>query len=503
MDCTKATTSYEKIVCTDPKLLAADKTMNEAFAEAMANRSASEKAALRRDQKDWLDKIAEHRDDESKSGEVSVSAYLLQDKLTSRAAALLEKRNGIAQEIALKIKAIAKPGTPVPAFQDIESLGLLPMIANQLTDSEAKQDWSKLLANPIDAKNFNNVAYSSVYEFKSTTTGKVVFDFIQSAGTMQCDIHLYLVSNESADKKFRVVDPGLEELCGLGGEGSSGSTSLYLYKGSPILVSEVEDGSNKVYTFLDVFGTTRTSSILTIRAHNTFEKSGDAAPCKVGNDCFNLKQINGLFNNFFAINSAPLLGDANGKKLKGLVTVQAVRAKMAALPSLNEAWQKTLCTEYCVGAQPLFPELVVVDLDGMGQLAVVTTATNDESSAQTLFFAVDSTNMWTDVNSIKVRDMSKDFEGYDFAGTVLDGESDLHFASEAKIQMRINDTGRLRILRFGELDLGRNNRECCALHELQLDSTKIEVVQKLRLSPRAILDSVNVSAVGVLRESGN
>jgi uncharacterized protein YecT (DUF1311 family) len=503
MDCNNATTNYEQIVCTGPKLLAADKTLNEAFAKAMASRSASDKVALRRDQKDWLDKIAEQIDDEFKSGEESISAYLLQDKLTSRAAALLEKRNGIAQEIALKIKAIAKPGTPVPAFQEIKGLGLLPMVANPLTDSEAKQDWSKLLANPIDAVNFKNVAYSSVYEFKSTTTGKVVFDFMQSAGTMQCDTHLYLVSNESRDKKLRVVDPGLEELCGAGEEGSNGYTGLYLYNGNPILVTKKEDRSNTVFKFLDVFGADRTSSILTIEAHNAFEKSDRAASCKEENDCFSLEQIKGLFRDFSAIDTAPLITDANGKKLEGLVTDQAVKAKLAALPALKVAWQKTFCAENCVGSKPQFPEPVVVDLDGKGQLAVVISATENEPFTQTLLFAGDSTGQWTDVNSVKVQDLSKDFKGYDFAGAVLDGERDQPFANGAQIQLRINDIGSLRILRFGEFDLGWSHRDCCALHELRLDGNKIEVVQKLGLTPRAILDSVTVSAVGVPRESGN
>lgn len=102
-----------------------------------------------------------------------------------------------------------------------------------------------------------------------------------------------------------------------------------------------------------------------------------------------------------------------------------------------------------------------------------------------------------------MQDLTKDFKGYDFEGVVLDHESDQPFASGAQIQLRMNDKGSLRILRFGELELGRSHRECCALQELKLDGNKIEVVQKLELNPRAILDSVSVSAVGVPRESGN
>ena len=504
MDCTKASTNYEQLVCADEKLLSVDKAMNEAFAKAMASRSASEKVALRVDQKHWLENIKQQIDAELKADGKSGSAKIFEEKVISRSSALLEKPNSLAKDLAAKIIASVKPGSPLPALETIKSVGLVSLASTQMQGNAANQDWSKRVTDPSDAAKVKNFGFGSVTKFQSGKNGMVIFDLNRSEGTDQCSYDLYLVATNENAEALRLVDSAFGEgLCGFSGEGSSGGVSPILYKGKPILMSYQEDGSNKIYEFLDVFGAVRTSSFLTMEAHNIFEKSERSASCKDESDCFSLSQINGLFNNFSAVNSAPLLVDSNGKKLEGLVTDQAMKVKTAALPALKKAWEKTLCTKYCVVSKPQFPEPVVVDLDGKGQLAVVISATEDDEFTQTLLFAEDTTGHWTDVNSIKVQDLTKDFKGYDFEGVVLDHDSDQPFARGAQIQLRINDKGSLRILRFGELDLGRSYRGCCALQELKLDGNKIEVVQKLELNPRAILDSVSVSEVGVPRENVN
>ena len=127
MDCTKASTNYEQLVCADEKLLSADKAMNEAFAKAMASRSGSEKATLRIDQKHWLEKIEQRIAVELKTGSKSVSAYIFEEKVISRSAALLERPNGIARDIAAKIIASVKPGSPLPALETIKSVPLVAM----------------------------------------------------------------------------------------------------------------------------------------------------------------------------------------------------------------------------------------------------------------------------------------------------------------------------------------------------------------------------------------
>lgn len=506
MDCTKATTNYEQIICADAKLLAADKTMNEAFVKAITSRSASEKAALRLDQKHWLEKFEQQMAVELKTGGKSISTYIFEDKVVSRSAALSEKPNGIAQDIAAKIIASIKLGSPLPALETIKSVGLLSMAITQMQGSAENQDWSKRIVNPSDAAIVKNFRYGSVTKFQSAKNGMVIFDINRSEGTAQCSYDLYLVATRENAETLRLVDSAFGEgLCGFSGEGSSGGVTPILYKGKPILMSYQEDGSNKIYEFLDVFEDSKTSSSLTIEAHNELGRDDKRSICNGQSGCFGLGQIKGLFKDFDAIDGAPVLADANGNKLEGLATVEAKKAKMAALPALNAVWKKTYCAEECLGSEPKsFPEPVVVDLNGKGQLAVVIAATEDEPFAQTLLFAKDPTGQWSNTNEIKVLDLSKDFTGYDFSEAVLNvNDYDHSFANEAQIQLRINDEGSLRILRFGRIELGRSYSECCALHELKLDGNQIEVIQELGLTPRAILDSVSVSAVGVPPESGN
>jgi hypothetical protein len=503
MDCAKEKQRYGNALCRSTNFVDADKAMNASYAKAMVERSAKDKEALRLDQRAWLLSIENWLSESKQFDRLIIDD--LGEKLALRTSAILAAHNNIAQEVADKLKLVLKPGSTMPDGLDYQSLGFLPLDEAKSFKLYQSQDWSKLVEDPKDAATIKNSEPDYDKSYSLTTDGRVVIDFVQSGGTMQCSSHHYLIETTAKSNKFRLFMPGIDDVCAMGGEGSSGSTGIWIYNQRLMLVVERQDGSDTIMDFMDMDDWARASSELTIKGHLTLERGKDSG-CEEAGKCFSPSEASTLFKGYYADDTAPLLADANGKKLEGLPGDLAVKAKTIAMPALIGAWFQRTCPEGCdSNLLENIPEPIVVDLDGKGQLAVIVSALYDfdNSYFETLLIAKDETGEWSDKNSIKIVDIVKDFSGYDFSGPILGGDSDAPFARGAGIQLRKNAQSELRILRFGKGDFGVENKICCYVHELKLNRNKLSLVQRLEIDPQVTFDSIAVSAVGVSQAKDN
>jgi uncharacterized protein YecT (DUF1311 family) len=503
MDCAKEKQHYSNALCHSTNFVNADKAMNAAFAKVVAERNTKDKETLRLDQRAWLQSIEHWLAEPSQLDRSTI--YDLREKLALRTSAILAARNNVAQEVADKLNQVLKPGSIIQEGLDYHSLGFLPLGEAKSFKLEQNQDWSKLVENSKDAATIKYSEPDYEKSYSLTADGRVVIDFVQSGGTMQCSSHHYLIETVAKSNRFRLFVPGIDDVCAMGGEGSSGSADVWIYNQRLMFVVERQDGSDTIIDFMDMDDWTMASSELTIKGHLTLERGNDSS-CEEAGKCFSPSEASTLFKDYYADDAAPLLADANGKKLEGLRGDLAIKAKTIAMPALIGAWFQRTCPERCdSNLLEKIPEPIVVDLDGKGQLAVIISARDDfdNSFFETLLIAKDETGEWSDKNSIKIIDIGKDLSGYDFSGPIMGGDADATFYGGVGLQLRKNAQSELRILRFGKGDYGVENKICCYVHELKLDGNKLSLVQRLELNPQITFDSIAVSAVGVAQAKDN
>jgi uncharacterized protein YecT (DUF1311 family) len=273
IDCTKATTKLDKIICADPKLIEVDAKLNDAYVRAMTARSPEGKAALRASQKEWL------KDTANKAGK---SAVGIDENFAVRQAELEMPLNDVAQKIADRINADKRSGKQqIPSFEEGRTISM------EINREDAFT--AKLRSMPVEAglgdklaAALNQVSGHREYQsFDINDDGTKDFRIDVIGGTLQCSTPRYLVSSKSHPGKFDVLDFAPEDLCAVGGDGTGAGYNDAIIDGNHYVVAEQQEQASTRYEFYDVLAKPITGSRLDIAFNEHYSLSSDVSSCHI------------------------------------------------------------------------------------------------------------------------------------------------------------------------------------------------------------------------------